>query len=98
VAGLAPRSKRADRHDLANLCAGAGQDLGLHSDTINEICLQYAKARKQSRKPRLKWRSRKHSLSWIPFKVRAIQLVDDAVIYPGSRLSLVALSSRPGPD
>jgi transposase len=70
-------------YDLANLCAGAGQDLGLHSDTINEICLQYAKARKQSRKRRLKWRSRKHSLGWIPFKVRAIKLVEDAVIYLG---------------
>ena len=69
--------------DLANLCAGAGKDLGLHSDTVNEICLQYAKARKQFGKVRLKWRSRKLSLGWIPFKVRAIKLVEDAVIYLG---------------
>ena len=55
----------------------------MHSDTINEICLQYAKARKQHRKRRLSWRSRKKSLGWIPFKVRAIKLVDDAVIYLG---------------
>jgi len=70
-------------YDLANLCAGAGKELGLHSDTINEICLQYAKARKQFRKVRLAWRSRKKSLGWIPFKVRAIKLVEDAVIYLG---------------
>jgi len=70
-------------YDLANLCAGAGKELGLHSDTINEICLQYAKARKQFRKARLAWRSRKKSLGWIPFKVRAIKLVADAVIYLG---------------
>jgi putative transposase len=70
-------------YDLANLCAGAGQDLGLHSDTINEICLQYAKARQQHRKRRLAWRSRKTSLGWLPFKVRAIKLLDDAVIYLG---------------
>jgi putative transposase len=70
-------------YDLANLCAGAGKELGLHSDTINEICLQYAKARKQVDKARLAWRSRKKSLGWIPFKVRAIKLVEDAVIYLG---------------
>jgi len=70
-------------YDLAHLCAGAGKELGLHSDTINEICLQYAKARKQFRKARLAWRSRKKSLGWIPFKVRAIKLVEDAVIYLG---------------
>jgi transposase len=70
-------------YDLANLCAGAGKELGLHSDTINEICLQYAKARKQFGKRRLKWRSRKKSLGWIPFKVRAIKLIDDAITYLG---------------
>ncbi len=70
-------------YDLANLCAGAGKVLGLHSDTINEICLQFAKARKQVGKRRLKWRSRHKSLGWIPFKVRAIKLMDDAVVYLG---------------
>jgi len=74
--------------DLANLCAGVGKDLGLHSDTINEICLQYAKARKQQGKRRLKWRSRKRSLGWIPFKVRAIKLVDDALVYLGRSFRL----------
>ena len=75
-------------YDLANLCTGVGKDLGLHSDTINEICLQYAKARKQHRKRRLAWRSRKTSLGWIPFKVRAIKLAQDAVIYLGRVLRL----------
>jgi transposase len=70
-------------YDPANLCAGAGKELGLHSDTVNEICLQYAKARKQFGKRRLKWRSRKKSLGWIPFKVRAIKLADDAIVYLG---------------
>ncbi len=55
----------------------------MHSDTINEICLQYAKTRKQFGKRRLKWRSRKKSLGWIPFKARAIKLVEDAVGYLG---------------
>jgi putative transposase len=70
-------------YDLANLCAGTGKELGLHSDTINELCLQYAKTRKQFGKRRLKWRSRKKSLGWIPFKVRAIKLAGDAITYLG---------------
>lgn len=57
--------------------------VGLHSDTINEICLQYAKTRKQFGKRRLKWRSRNKSLGWIPFKVRAIKLIGDAITYLG---------------
>ena len=50
------------------------------SDTINEICLQYAKSRKQTR-ARLAWRSPK-TLGLDP-EVRAIKLVEDAVIYLG---------------
>jgi transposase len=75
-------------YDLANLCTGAGKELGLHSDTINEICLQYAKARKQFGKRRLKWRSRKKSLGWIPFKVRAMKLIGDSVTYLGRAFRL----------
>jgi hypothetical protein len=31
--------------DLINLCAGASADLGLHSDTVSEICREYVKSR-----------------------------------------------------
>jgi len=60
--------------DLVNLCAGAGHELGLHTDTISEICNEYARKRKQCKKIRLRWRSKKRSLGWIPFKGRAIKL------------------------
>jgi putative transposase len=60
--------------ELINLCAGAGHDLGLHTDTISEICNEYVKKRKQFKKIRLRWRSKTRSLGWIPFKGRAIKL------------------------
>lgn len=60
--------------DLINLCAGAGHELGLHTDTIGEICNEYGKKRRQFHKIRLRWRSKKCSLGWIPFKGRAIKL------------------------
>src|SRR5215831_14357032 len=36
--------------ELINLCAGAGSELNLHSDTISEICNEYVKKRKQVHK------------------------------------------------
>jgi putative transposase len=67
--------------DLINLCAGASADLGLHSDTISEVCREYAKSRLQARKRRLKWRSRKHSLGWVPFKTRFLKIAGDSITY-----------------
>lgn len=67
--------------DLINLCAGAGKELGLNSDTIAEICREYATRRKQFKKVKLNWRSRKRSLGWIPFKGRNIVVADDDLRY-----------------
>ena len=77
---------RRDKHwlstfELINLCAGAGNELGLHSDTISEICREYVTRRIQCKKRRLKWRSRKHSLGWIPFKARFLKIEGDSIKY-----------------
>ena len=77
---------RRDKHwlsvfELINLCAGAGVELGLHSDTISEICREYVTRRIQFKKRRLKWRSRKHSLGWIPFKARFLKIEGDTIKY-----------------
>lgn len=77
---------RRDKHwlsafELINLCAGAGGALGLHSDTLSEICREYVTKRKASHKRRLKWRSRKRSLGWIPFKTRFLKIDGDSIKY-----------------
>lgn len=69
--------------ELINLCAGAGHELGLHTDTISEICNEYVKKRRQFHKVRLRWRSKKRSLGWIPFKCRAIKIKTGEVILKG---------------
>jgi IS605 OrfB family transposase len=79
--------------DLINLTAGSSVELGLHSDTISEICREYVAKRKASHKRRLKWRSRKRSLGWIPFKLRFLKLDDDSLIYLKRRYRFWA--SRP---
>lgn len=72
--------------ELINLCAGAGHELGLHTDTISEICHEYVKKRRQFHKIRLRWRSKKRSLGWIPFKGRAIKLGVGTVALKGIHL------------
>jgi putative transposase len=77
---------RRDKHwlsafELINLCAGAGVELGLHSDTISEICREYVAKRVAAKKRRLKWRSRKRSLGWVPFKTRFLKIEGDSIKY-----------------
>jgi putative transposase len=72
--------------ELINLTAGAGHTLGLHTDTLSEICQEYVRRRQHAKKLRLKWRSRKRSLGWIPFKGRCVRLTSAAVVYKGRRV------------
>jgi len=67
--------------ELINLCVGASTELGLHSDTISEICREYVAKRVAAKKRRLKWRSRKRSLGWIPFKARFLKIDGDSIKY-----------------
>ena len=73
--------------DLINLTSGSSKLLGLHSDTVQAICKQFALSRDVSCK-RPRWRGRK-SLGWIPFQApRAIRLQDDTVSFLGRRYRL----------
>jgi len=72
--------------DLINLTAGAGHELGLHTDTLSELCQEYARRRKTTRKFRLKWRSKKRSLGWIPFKGRCIRVGKNDITYKGCHI------------
>jgi IS605 OrfB family transposase len=71
--------------DLINLTAGTSKDLGIHTDTISEVCREYATRRKQAKAFRLHWRSKKRSLGWIPFKGRSLTVKGDTVRYYGQQ-------------
>ncbi len=66
--------------DLIKLTTGSGTMLGLHSDTVQAVCKQFATSRNAAhRRPR--WRGKK-SLGWVPFAAaRAIKIKDGIVIY-----------------
>jgi IS605 OrfB family transposase len=69
--------------DLNNLTTGASRELGIHSGTINAVCEQYAKSRSQKKRPFLRYRSRRRSLGWVPFKGRDLKREGDAFRFAG---------------
>jgi putative transposase len=75
-------------YDLHKLTAGTSKDLRLSADTIQQVCTEYVTRRRQFKKMKLKWRSRKRSLGWIPFKAAYIRLQDDTICYCGHRFRL----------
>lgn len=73
--------------DLIGLTSGCSRELGLHSDTVQAVCKEFATRRgKIRRRPR--WRGRK-SLGWVPFQAaRAIKLDGDAALFLRRRYRL----------
>ena len=82
-------------YDLQKLTNGFSQCDGVHvgSPTVQQVCEDYAKARKQFKKAKLRWRvstpqSSKYSLGWVPFKARALQYKAGQIAFAGQRFSL----------
>jgi IS605 OrfB family transposase len=69
--------------DLNKLTCGASRELGIHSGTINAVCEQYAKSRSQKKRPFLRYRGRRRSLGWVPFKGRDLKREGDSFRFAG---------------
>jgi putative transposase len=82
------RSKWLSAYDLHELTSGCSAELGIHAHTVQKVCTEYATRRKQFKKFKLNWRSKKKSLGWIPFKANGIKIVDDVAIYCKQRFKL----------
>ena len=82
-------------YDLQKLTNGFSKCEGVQigSPTVQQVCEDYAKARKQFKKSKLRWRvsnpqSSKYSLGWIPFKARALQYKAGQIQFAGQRFNL----------
>ena len=82
-------------YDLQKLTNGFSKCEGvlIGSPTVQQVCEDYAKARKQFKKAKLRWRvsnpqSSKCSLGWIPFKARSLQYKAGQIVFAGLKLSL----------
>jgi putative transposase len=81
--------------DLNRLTAGSSKEFSLHAGTINAVCEQYAKSRRQRNRPFLRWRGRR-SLGWVPLKGRDLKREGDAFRFSGNTFRV--FHSRPLPD
>jgi len=73
-------------YDMHPYTKGAGKDLGLHSQTLQEIAREYATRRKQFKKTRLAWRKSggvRRSLGWIPVNTGAAKWKNGQVFHNG---------------
>lgn len=69
-------SKWPSAFDLIKLCTGSAAALGLHSDTVQTICRQFAASRDlHKRCPRFRASGGpKRALGWVPFIPRAVKI------------------------
>ncbi len=73
-------------YDIDPYTKGAGKDLGLHSQTLQEVSREYVTRRQQFKKTRLQWRKSggvRRSLGWIPFKAGAVKWKNGQVYHNG---------------
>ena len=82
-------------YDLQKLTNGFSKCEGvlIGSPTVQQVCEDYAKARRQFKKAKLRWRvsnpqSSKCSLGWIPFKARSLQYKAGQIQFAGQKFSL----------
>ncbi len=69
------------KFDAQNLWSGASEEIGLNSATLQLVTHEHAGKRKQFKKSKLNWRSRKRTLGWIPFDTRCIKIVGNVAVY-----------------
>ena len=67
--------------DLQKLTSGASKELKLSSTTIQVVSEELYLRRKQFKKKKLRWRSNKKSLGWIPFKKAVISIKNGVIKY-----------------
>ena len=74
-------------YDLHKYTSGSGKLLGVHCHTIQRVCAEYVKCRKQSKKRRLAWRKTKgvrRSLGWLPIRTGDAQWKTGGIYYYGT--------------
>jgi putative transposase len=77
------QSRWPSAFDLIKLFTGSAAELGLHSDTVQTTCREYA-AKRDANRGHLRWRvsfGPRRALGWIPFIDRAVHVDGDRVVY-----------------
>ena len=86
IRSIKERRKFLSAFDLHPYTKGAGQELGLHSQTLQCVAAEYVKARKQFKKIKLRWRrsgGANRSLGWVPINTAAASWRHGQVFFNG---------------
>lgn len=84
---LKHNQKWPSKAQLQGSTKGAGKEIGIPAQTIQEVCDEYFDRRFAARKARLRWRG-KRSLGWVPFKNQTIVLSGSVVRFNGHKIRL----------
>lgn len=69
--------------DLEQLTAGSSKMLDLHSHTIQQVCLRFARSRDKARRASIRWRGKK-SLGWVPFSTGHVAFNGESLKFRGA--------------
>ena len=96
--GLSPRWP--SYYDLESLTSETFKDLGIHAQTLQNICRQFVKSRDQHKKcPRFRhFGGARRSLGWIPFQKQSRQITARSVKYLGKTYNFFGAKRRPLPS
>ena len=79
--------KYAGPTGTADQTSGAAKELGLHSGTVQKVCVQFDLSKRQQKKAWLKFRGKK-SLGWVPFKGDHIKLEENGFTFMKKRFQV----------
>ncbi len=93
----APKRRWPTQFDLQTVTKGTSKDLGINSQTIQEVCRYYIRAR-DGVKHSVRFRSStgpRRSLGWIPFRKRTCRILDNTITYLDKRFRWFGKDRRP---
>lgn len=96
----APKRKWPSHFDLTKLTSCTSKDLGIHAQTISEVCRQFSVSRDKA-KHSLRFRSSggpRRALGWIPFQTQSRQITGNALTYLGKTFHVFGVKRRPIPE
>lgn len=85
---------------LSAQCKGIGAELGIHQQTVQSVCDQFATSRDQHRRCP-KFRSSfglKRARGWVPFQAQSRRIDGNSVVYKVQRYRFFGAHNRPVPD
>lgn len=84
----APKRPWPTKFDFARQCKGVGADLGIHQQTVQEVCRQFVQSRDKNRKcPSFRASfGGKRARGWIPFQSQSRRIEGNSIVYLGKKL------------